>query len=89
MPAPAAAGRAVAAGPTSGVPHFEQNLNVAALALPHFGHCFGGPAARTPLIGAARLGAGSSIRSGAPHDKHDPTSVSFTAPHFGHSIGIF
>jgi hypothetical protein len=27
-----------------GVPHFEQNLNVAAFALAHFGHCFCGPA---------------------------------------------
>jgi hypothetical protein len=67
-------------------------LNVAVFALPHFGHCFCGPAVRAPLIGPADrtgFGAGSSVRSGAPQDKHDPTSVSFTAPHFGHSIGFF
>gem|GEM_PF-2752442 len=80
-----------------GVPQRAQNLNVAALRVMQFGHCFGG-VAEVESRGAGGLAGidtdfcirvGISSASEAPHERQEPTSVSFCAPQRGQSMRRF
>src|SRR5437868_4953657 len=96
--APFGAGAPGAAVAPRGVPQRAQNLNVAALSVMQFGHCFGGaPCASRgaaalagedggPCGFCAMVGRFSLSLTAAPQERQDPTSDSLCVPQRGQSM---